>query len=404
MDLADRVNVLTGDNGLGKSFLLDVMWWALTRTWPAEVNTALLTGGMARPYKGQNGKIEFAISGRNRPDINKKASFDKNRQKWILSRGRPAIPGLVIYAQVDGGFSVWDPARNYWSDDDGKRNPAFVFTAQELWNGLKGKDQYTIYCNGLIRDWESWQRENGRVFELFCKVLEGFSASEPERIHPGGITRISTEDVRDMPSIVMPYGQQVPIIHASAGVNRVLGLAYLLVWAWKEHQIAADLRGEEPTNQIVFLIDEIECHLHPKWQRLILGALLKVVDTLSTEMQTQVVCATHSPLVMTSLEDFFDVDQDAWFDIDLEDGKVKFQKRTFYKRGNAENWLTGEAFDLKSSRSVVAEQVVEEVSDMLLSEDYQNIDYDAIDQRLQSVLPEDDEMLQRFRYFRSKRT
>jgi recombinational DNA repair ATPase RecF len=30
---AERLNILTGDNGLGKTFLLDVVWWALTGTW-----------------------------------------------------------------------------------------------------------------------------------------------------------------------------------------------------------------------------------------------------------------------------------------------------------------------------------------------------------------------------------
>lgn len=29
MELAPRLNLITGDNGLGKSFLLDVAWWAL---------------------------------------------------------------------------------------------------------------------------------------------------------------------------------------------------------------------------------------------------------------------------------------------------------------------------------------------------------------------------------------
>lgn len=30
----ERVNLITGDNGLGKSFLLDVAWWSLTGSWP----------------------------------------------------------------------------------------------------------------------------------------------------------------------------------------------------------------------------------------------------------------------------------------------------------------------------------------------------------------------------------
>ena len=33
IDFKPRLNFLTGDNGLGKSFVLDIAWWVLTRTW-----------------------------------------------------------------------------------------------------------------------------------------------------------------------------------------------------------------------------------------------------------------------------------------------------------------------------------------------------------------------------------
>ena len=33
VEFAERVNILSGDNGLGKTFILDVAWWALSRTW-----------------------------------------------------------------------------------------------------------------------------------------------------------------------------------------------------------------------------------------------------------------------------------------------------------------------------------------------------------------------------------
>ena len=38
LEFGERLNLITGDNGLGKSFLLDIAWWALTRRWPAEIN------------------------------------------------------------------------------------------------------------------------------------------------------------------------------------------------------------------------------------------------------------------------------------------------------------------------------------------------------------------------------
>src|SRR3954463_3938282 len=33
LEFAPRLNLLTGDNGLGKSFVLDIAWWALTGMW-----------------------------------------------------------------------------------------------------------------------------------------------------------------------------------------------------------------------------------------------------------------------------------------------------------------------------------------------------------------------------------
>jgi len=44
IEFGPRMNLLTGDNGLGKSFLLDVAWWALTRKWPRDLNHNLTSG------------------------------------------------------------------------------------------------------------------------------------------------------------------------------------------------------------------------------------------------------------------------------------------------------------------------------------------------------------------------
>lgn len=37
LEFGQRLNLLTGDNGLGKSFLLDIAWWSLTRRWPRKL-------------------------------------------------------------------------------------------------------------------------------------------------------------------------------------------------------------------------------------------------------------------------------------------------------------------------------------------------------------------------------
>lgn len=65
MELAPRLNIITGDNGLGKRFLLDVMWWALSRRWPREVNPRMTSGYMARPRElKQTATIDFELKGK----------------------------------------------------------------------------------------------------------------------------------------------------------------------------------------------------------------------------------------------------------------------------------------------------------------------------------------------------
>ena len=58
--------------------------------------------------------------------------------------------------------------------------------------------------------------------------------------------------------------------------------------------------GEQATSQVVFLIDEIESDLHPRWQRSILGSLLELVSVLHANAHAQIIAATHSALILAS--------------------------------------------------------------------------------------------------------
>ena len=113
-----------------------------------------------------------------------------------------------------------------------------------------------------------------------------------------------------------------------------MALAYLLVWSWYEHVQAAELRQEEPTDRIILLVDEIESHLHPKWQRTIVPALLKVTEKLRPQLQVQMELATHSPLVLASLEPHFDTARDRLFWFDLQSGVVHFKEYPWAIQGD----------------------------------------------------------------------
>jgi hypothetical protein len=177
-------------------------------------------------------------------------------------------------------------------------------------------------------------------------------------MEPGEPMRVSVEDVRDIPTIKMPYGT-VPVIHASAGMKRILGLAYLLVWTWYEHLQASKLRKRQPTDQIILLMDEVESHLHPQWQRSIMPAVLEVATGLQQQMKIQAFTTTHSPLVLASLEPIIDEEIDRLFLFELQGQEVTLNEFPWTKQGDTVGWLTSEIFGLKQARSKEAEITIE---------------------------------------------
>ena len=399
--LKPRLNLLTGDNGLGKSFLLDIAWWALTRRWPQSLNKALVSGYVARPESAKEGSIAFTVQGKTGKDVRYESTFSARDEAWSGKAGRPYNPGLVLYAMADGGFAVWDPARNYWkkegNQDVQERVPAYVFSPRDVWDGLRDPQRGQL-CNGLLSDWAGWQKENGQAFQQLCAVLEKLSDAEGQPLRPGPLARISLDDARDIPTLQTAYGKYVPVLHASSGVRRIIALAYLLVWSGQEHAKAAQLIGEETTPQVIFLLDEIEAHLHPRWQRVIVSALLNVTHALARDARVQLLVATHSPLVMASTEPLFDATQDAWWDLDVVQGQVALTQRAFEKHGDAERWLTSEAFDLRSSRPLEYEQLLGQASALLEAPAPDIEQIKAMHARLLQALSPTDDFLFNWRY------
>lgn len=360
VEFADRLNLFTGDNGLGKTFLLDIVWWALTGTW---------AGNPAWPQrvKGEDAGISYHLIGKTGPTKEATNSrFDFAHQAWPRPKARPVMPGLVIYVRVDGSFSVWDPARNYWKSsqvkgvDQPDRPSAYHFTPDNIWNGLE--EDKKVLCNGLIRDWVTWQNQPGQdqasPFKLLSNVIEKLSPHPTEWMRPGKPIRVSLEDVRDIPTVELPYAN-IPVTQASAGMKRILGLAYLLVWTWYEHVQASELLNQSPTDSVILLMDEVESHLHPQWQRSILPAMLGVATGLKEKIKTQVVATTHSPLALASIEPYFDERKDKLFLFALEDKQVTLDEVAWAKQGDVVGWLTSDVFGLKQARSRDAETAIE---------------------------------------------
>lgn len=412
MEFGQGLNVITGDNGVGKSFLLDVIWWALTRQWPQEVNPTLTCGRKAMPAAGAKASIQASLTGQTSGSTPLHSAYNRKTLEWTLPKGRPSKQGLVVYAMVDGSFSVWDPARNYWRRQDqglgdAVKRAAYVFSPWEVWNG-QDNELGERTCNGLISDWRDWILENDKSIAYLQQALAELSP-EGEKIQVHGLTRVGN-DTRRIPTLCMPYtGKEdagVPIIHASSGIKRVATLAYLLVWAWQEHLETCKRTGEKVTSGITLLIDEVEAHLHPRWQRTILRAFHSVIKNMTAGKNAlqniQTIVTTHSPLVMASCEDFFDAENDKWFDLDIRNAKVELTARAFEKQGNVNDWLVSEAFDLSSTRAEGVEQMLRKAYALMKRSDASLEEAHALQHELGKALSEKDGFWFQWRFFIAK--
>lgn len=383
LEFGSRLSIVTGDNGLGKSFLLDFAWWAATGLWADR--EALPHGDDAKNVP----QIEYTLSGTSGRLAAYSAKFDRKNFAWNRQRGAMTVEALAVFSRADGSFAVADPIRSKFNQNAPTTGS---LTAYEVWNGRPG------LIEGLIRDWIRWQTATDRkTFDQFASVLKRLSPEDLGVLKPGPPIRLPG-DPREIPTIEHRYAT-VPVTHASSGVQRVLLLAYLIIWSWQEHELAAERIGRAPLHRMMVLVDELEAHLHPKWQRIVLPALMGVGDLLSSDLAIQTIAATHSPMILASMEATFDPATDILYHLYGVGPSVKLEETPFVKYGDASGWLTSPLFGLRHARSREAEMAIEEAKRVQLLPEPSAEEVATVSDRLKQNLAGDDKFWPRWLYF-----
>jgi hypothetical protein len=304
-----------------------------------------------------------------------------------------------------------------WQRADGgelESPPAYQFTAHSVLYGLKrkinhaGTEREELVCAGLIDDWTRWYdiKDKSPSYRLLCKLLEQLGP-EDQPLLPGIPVSPYFGDQRTIPTIRMPYGQDVPITYAPAGVRRMTMLGYLLAWSFSEHQKACKRINQQLSLQIIVLIDEPETHLHPRWQRTVLPSLFQAINTWNNSSKAyrpviQFIVATHAPLVMASMESIFDSTKDALWKLDLSGQAVTLEKDIYYKRGDVNRWLRSDVFDLAEATSREVENVISKAAKLSSDTEPDCQEVKLTDKLLINLLPEQDPFYARWRYLMSR--
>ena len=121
-----------------------------------------------------------------------------------------------------------------------------------------------------------------KVASLASEITDGF---------PLRFVRVEEDDYGLFPQFSTPDGA-LPLNVLSQGTQSVIhSLARLLFGYAEYYDFPPDLEKKPG----VLIIDEIDAHLHPSWQRRIVPTLTRYFPNL------QIFCSTHSPLMLAGL-------------------------------------------------------------------------------------------------------
>ncbi len=382
LDFGQRLTIVTGDNGLGKSFLLDFAWWAATGLWADREALPPLDDPKTVA------EVEYSLTSSSGRLSSFTARYDSRNVAWARPRNAMMIEALAVFSRADGSFAVADPIRSRFN----RNAPSGSLSAYEVWNGRPG------LIEGLIRDWIRWQTASDRkTFDQFASILRRLSPEDLGTLTPGAPVRLPG-DPRAIPTVQHRYAT-IPVTHASSGVQRVLLLAYLIIWSWQEHELAAQGLGRSPLHRMMVVVDELEAHLHPRWQRIVLPALMGIGDLLSADLSLQTIAATHSPMILASMESSFDDSSDVLYHLYAAGPVVRLEETPFVKYGDVSGWLTSPVFGLQHARSREAESAIEEAKSLQLQAEPAAEQVASVSARLKLHLAEDDKFWPRWLYF-----
>ncbi len=123
--------------------------------------------------------------------------------------------------------------------------------------------------------------------------------------------------------------------------------------------IYADRLRDQASIGGILLIDEIEQHLHPRWQRFIAQRLRKQFP------DTQIISTTHTPLVASGMAD---IDDGILMKLDLTETKsikVQIIERDMIDGKRADQILTSEAFGLYTTRNPGSQEEIDRYAELL---------------------------------------
>ncbi len=306
-DFSDQFNVLIGDNGTGKTAVLEALDIAIGSLF---LNFNEIVPRHIRPEQVRRAKYEiggvpdrpsqYPVVIQSQGIVNQKdISWERTLNK---KGGRTTRIGAEDIATISKEFQV--------AVQDGKDALLPIlgyYGTGRLWLQKKEKvvkspppSRMDGYIDALDpqsneKMWVAWFRQRELAIVQKNKPSPHLEAVKQAVSECLGSEYVLEYDLGEESLMVQtPAGQRLPSNLLSDGVRNMLGMVVDIAYraAILNPQLKEDVVKSTPG---IILIDEIDLHLHPNWQRTV------VDDLRRTFPQIQFFASTHSPFIVQSL-------------------------------------------------------------------------------------------------------
>ncbi len=312
LDLHERLNVFVGANGAGKSTILDAM--AIMLSWV--VNRIKHASSSGRPISETDIANGKAFSSLEMHCKSSKIAVDwklvKTRKGYPVPEDRSNLTGLHEYAkhlqQAIGATQEQTnlPLFAYYPVNRSVLDIPLRIKEKHTFNLLAAYDD-ALTSGANFRTFFEWFREREDIENENRKYHQPSLFNQPDTPFPDpqleavrtAITHLIPEftdlSVRRNPlrMVVRKNGQGLTVNQLSDGEKCLMAMVGDLA---RRMAMANPTRPKPLEGNGIILIDEIDLHLHPKWQRMAVPGLLNVFPNC------QFIISTHSPHVMTHVQ------------------------------------------------------------------------------------------------------
>ena len=307
LDSTKNVVILLGDNGFGKTTILDAMATIMapySAQFPGIADYQLSDLDVHINRQGRrakfltveaelsdNGIVMRSVRYRKGTQTPPKANYEQMKQMAIAKKNailageqNVELPLFAYYGTGRGQFQVPERRRGFqqaferWDCYKSAINPETDFKRFFGWFDL-------------MEDQERRDREKLRDFNYKSPVLNTVRRALSEIVTSYRNPRIETRPLRFIMDRIDQDGSthELRIEQLSEGYKIVIAMVADLAARMAE----ANPDMDNPLNSTgIVLVDEVDLHLHPRWQRDILSQLTKVFPNI------QFVVSTHSPVIV----------------------------------------------------------------------------------------------------------